>query len=102
MVSRRTFAASAVARADIIQDMYLKELKGFKPAPIKASDADAHVQKFKIPAAPASPEDIDVAKELKEYEAQQPEVEGQAGEAGATPVEQDWFEQPEEDEPAHH
>lgn len=92
-----------IRAADIIQDMYLKELKGFKPAPIKASDADAHVQKFKIPTAPAAPEDINVAQDLKEYETQQPDVEGQAGEAGATPVEQDWFEPPEEDdEPAHH
>lgn len=81
--------------------MYLKELKAFKPQPIKASDADAHVQKFKVPAAPAAPADINVAQELKDYEAQQPEVEGQAGEAGA-PVDQDWFEAPEEDEPAHH
>lgn len=82
--------------------MYLKELKSFKPAPIKASDADSHVVKFKVPAAPAVPEEIDVAKELKEYEAQQPEVEGQSSEAGSAPVDSDWFEPPEEDEPKGH
>lgn len=87
--------------ADIIQDMYLKELKGYKPTPIKPSDADAHVQKFKAPTAPPLPEDIDVAKELKEYEAQQPEVEGQAGQPGSAPAEESWFEEPADEEESH-
>lgn len=76
-------------------------MKGFKPTPIKASDADSVVQKFKLPTAPAAPADIDVAKEMKEYESQQPEVEGQA-EAGSAPAEQDWFEPHPEEEPKHH
>jgi len=58
------------------------------------------VQKFTIPAAPPSPEEADIASELKAYESQVPEVEGQA-EAGAAPVEQDWFEEPVEEEEGH-
>lgn len=83
--------------------MYLRELKNYKPPQIKASDAEGHVQKFQMPKPPASPEEGDIATDLKAYESQQVELEGQAGEAGATAVEQDWFEEDEEEEaPAAH
>lgn len=82
--------------------MYLRELKAYKPTPIKPSDAEGHVQKFSIPKAPKSPEETDIANELKAYEASTVELEGSEGvEAGSTPVDQDWFEEePEEDEHA--
>jgi F-type H+-transporting ATPase subunit h len=79
--------------ADIVQDLYLKELKAYKAPAVKASDSEGHVQKFSIPAAPPSPEEADIASELKAYE-------GQAA-AGAAPVEQDWFEEPVEEEEGH-
>ena len=79
--------------------MYLRELKNYKPAPVKPSDADAHVQKFSLPKAPASPEETDLANDLKSYVTQTVEVEGQAT-GGAAPVEQDWFEEEEEETPA--
>lgn len=82
--------------------MYLRELKNYKPAPVKASDADGQVQKFHMPTAPKSPEEADIANELKAYESQQVELEGQAGEAGAAPVEEDWFEEEAEEEEAAH
>jgi len=86
--------------------MYLRELKAYKAPPVKASDADAHVQKFSMPQPPRSPEEADIASELKAYEDQTVEVEGstsggQAG--GAAAKEQDWFEEEVEDEDeAHH
>lgn len=85
-----------------MQDLYLRELKSYKAPAIKAGDADAHVQKFAPPKAPKSPEETDIANELKAYESQAVEVEGQA-EAGA-PVEKelDWFEDEPEEEEAHH
>ena len=89
--------------ADLVQDLYLRELKAYKPTPIKASDAEGHVQKFSVPKAPRSPEEGDIANDLKAYEEQQVEIEGQAasGEAGA--AEDDWFEEEEEEEtPAAH
>lgn len=86
----------------MVQDMYLKELKAYKPQPIKPGDADAHVQTFKAPQPPKSPEEANLQNELKAYEDQVPEVEGQAGQGGAAPVEQDWFEEEEEEEEAHH
>ena len=89
--------------ADIVQDIYLKELKSYKPTPISPSDAQGQVQKFSPPKAPHSPDEGNIAEDLKSYEQQQVEVEGQAtgGEAGV--AEQDWFEEEEEDEaPAAH
>lgn len=90
--------------ADLVQDLYLRELKSYKPPQVKASDSEGHVQKFNAPKAPKSPEETDIANELKAYEASTVELEGQAGsEGGAAPIDQDWFEEePEEDAHAKH
>ena len=84
--------------------MYLKELKAYKPTPAKPSDAEGHVQKFSMPKPPASPEEADIQNDLKAYEDQVPEVEGQSTGESSAAAEQDWFEEPEEDEEegAHH
>ena len=78
--------------------MYLRELKNYKAPQVKASDAEAHVQKFSIPKAPPSPEEGNLANELNAYENQAVETEGQAP-TGSAPVEHDWFEEEEEEEP---
>ncbi|KAB2579846.1 ATPase F0 complex subunit H [Lasiodiplodia theobromae] len=103
VMARRTYLTpTAVRQADLVQDMYLRELKNYKPTPIKPTDAEGHVQKFSIPKAPQSPEEADLASELKEYEAQQVEVEGQAAAGEAKAVEEDWFEEEEEAPAAAH
>lgn len=90
-------------KADFVQDLYLRELKSYKPTPVKPSDADAHVQKFSVPNAPASPEEANIASELAEYESQTPEIEGQASTGeGGQPVVEDWFEEDEEEPAAAH
>ncbi|GAM91500.1 hypothetical protein ANO11243_095510 [Dothideomycetidae sp. 11243] len=100
---RRTFVTpTAVRQADLVQDMYLRELKNYKPAAVKAGDSEGQVQKFRQPAPPQSPEEADIANELKAYESQQVELEGQAGEPGAARVEEDWFEEEAEEEEAAH
>ncbi|OQO10651.1 hypothetical protein B0A48_03949 [Cryoendolithus antarcticus] len=95
---RRTFIATSQVQADIVQDLYLRELKSYRSPPVKPSDSKGHVQEFTLPKAPPSPEEADIASELKAYESQVPEIEGQA-EGGASKVEEDWFvEEAEEDE----
>ena len=79
-----------------MQELYLRELKNYKVPQVKASDAEGSVQKFNIPPTPTSPEESDIASELKSYETQTVEVEGAAGEDGTVLPEEDWFE--EEDE----
>ncbi|KAL2067137.1 hypothetical protein VTL71DRAFT_1561 [Oculimacula yallundae] len=102
MVSRRTFITpTAVRQADLVQDLYIKELKAYKIPPVKANDAEGQVQKFKAPAPPKSPEEADIANELKAYESQTVDLEGQA-EGGAAAPEVDWFEQEPEEEEAKH
>jgi F-type H+-transporting ATPase subunit h len=61
------------------------------------------VQKFEVPKPPPSPEEGNIANDLKAYETQQVEVEGQA-EGGVAAVEEDWFEEEDDDDatPAAH
>ncbi|MCJ1325454.1 hypothetical protein MMC10_002117 [Thelotrema lepadinum] len=95
---RRTFIPSASRSADLVQDIYVKAINAYKPTPTKASDSEGHVQKFSMPKAPASPEESNIANDLKAYEDQQVEVEGSTAD-GEAAVEEDWFEEePEEDE----
>lgn len=88
--------------ADFVQELYLKELKAYKPTPIKDTDSVGQVATFSLPKTPKSPEEADLASSLKEYETMAVEVEGQ--EADATKpaaVIEDWLVE-EEEEAAHH
>ena len=89
--------------ADFVQDLYVKELRAFKPTPLKANDSDGHVQQFSLPKARASPEESsDIAQDLKSYDSQPVDVEGQEVAAGgARATEEDWFEDDEESEEVH-
>lgn len=85
-----------------MQELYLKELKAYKPTPIKETDSVGQVATFSLPKTPKSPEEADLASSLKEYETMAVEVEGQEGAAGQTPaVIEDWLVEEEEEE-AHH
>ncbi|KAI9843539.1 MAG: hypothetical protein M1838_002592 [Thelocarpon superellum] len=96
---RRTIIVpSAARRADLVQDMYLSELKKYKPTPVKASDAEGHVQKYATPQTPPSPEESNLAKDLKAYEEQVVEVEGQSSAGEPVVKEEDWFEEELEEE----
>ena len=96
---------TVLSEADIVQDLYIRELKAYKLPPVKPSDAKGHVHEFSPPKAPKSPEDGDIANDLKAYEAQQVEVEGNEGGDAAVGGEDwsDWFEEleDEEEKPAH-
>ncbi|RPB20201.1 hypothetical protein L211DRAFT_841868 [Terfezia boudieri ATCC MYA-4762] len=105
IAARRTFITStAIRQADIVQDIYIRELKACKPAPIKLSDAEGQVKQWKAPAPPSIPTEgtQGLANELAAYEAQEVEVESATAEGGAIIAEQDWFEEDIEDEPAKH
>ena len=83
--------------------MYLKELRAYKIPQTKANDAEGHVQKFNAPAVPKSPEETNLASEMKAYEDQAVEVEGQANTGEAKEPEEDYFEDLKQfDEEEHH
>ncbi|EJD04767.1 uncharacterized protein FOMMEDRAFT_27085 [Fomitiporia mediterranea MF3/22] len=71
----RCFASSSVARKDIVQELYLSELRSYKPPP---AAKDAHVGVVKPftpvtpPKAPSPPTDL--ASELAAYDAQEPSL----------------------------
>ena len=72
---------------------------------VKPSDSEGHVQKFSPPKPPRSPEEGDIANDLKAYEDQQVEVESQAsGEENKAYEDEGWWEELEGDEesPATH
>ncbi|EQB49697.1 ATP synthase complex subunit H [Colletotrichum gloeosporioides Cg-14] len=81
-VQMRGFIAPTVSRrADFVQELYLKELKAYKPAAVKDSDAQG-----------------------QEYESMAVEVEGQdaAVAAGGQPIQHDWLMIEEDEEEPHH
>lgn len=90
--------------ADLVQDMYLKELKAYKVPPAKSSDAQGQVQTFKIPSPPKAPSDTsEMAESLKAYDTQPVEVEMQSTSSGPGATlpskDEEWLEL-DEDEPA--
>ncbi|KAL8702053.1 MAG: hypothetical protein Q9224_000202 [Gallowayella concinna] len=102
ILQRRAFSIpNSSLRGDLVQDLYLRELRAYKPPPLKPSDSEGHVQTFSPPRAPQSPDEGDMARDLKAYEDQLVEVEGQAapGEAGAP--EENWFEEEDDDDEEH-
>ncbi|KJZ76666.1 hypothetical protein HIM_04002 [Hirsutella minnesotensis 3608] len=103
-VQVRSFIAPTVSRrADFVQELYLKELKAYKMPAVKESDAQGQVQTFSMPKTPASPEETDLAGNLKAYESMAVEIEGQ----DASPTTQgaatlpDWLELEEDETKAH-
>lgn len=83
--AQRCIATSSALRKDLVQDMYLKELKAYKPAP-KAKDAHVGaVREFKAPAVPEAPSlPGDVAAELSAYDASEPTLAPKSGAPAAT------------------
>ncbi|KAI5455506.1 hypothetical protein NCC49_000314 [Naganishia albida] len=69
----RSFSTSQVARKDLIQDLYLNQLRSYKPAP---KSADAHLSSVKSYAAPAAPQaptlPSDLTAELSKFDATEP------------------------------
>ncbi|GAA5956756.1 hypothetical protein JCM21900_002172 [Sporobolomyces salmonicolor] len=66
----RSFSAQQVVRKDFIQELYLKELKAYKPT--AAASHTGAVKSYSTPSAPKAPEvpSADaLAKELAEYDA---------------------------------
>lgn len=72
--------------------MYLKSLREYKAPAQKASDAEGYVQKFTPPPVPKSPEETNLASDMKAYEDQVVEIEGQASSGETQEPEEDYFE----------
>ncbi|EOR04934.1 hypothetical protein E3P92_00235 [Wallemia ichthyophaga] len=84
--SVRQFSSSAVAGKDLVQELYMSQLKSYK-APAQPADAHVgHVKAFKQPAAPSAPSaPSDLAGELSTYESAQPSFTQQTQATGEAP-----------------
>lgn len=82
--------------------MYLKELRAYKVPQPKPNHAEGHVQKFTAPPPPKSLEETNLASEMKAYEEQPVEVEGQASTGEAQEPEDDYFEDLKQLDEEHH
>jgi len=71
--STRLLSTTAVTRKDLVQDLYLKELKAYK-APPQAKDAHVGaVKEYSAPSPPKAPAlPSDLASELAQYDAEEP------------------------------
>ncbi|KAH7103645.1 ATP synthase complex subunit H-domain-containing protein [Auriculariales sp. MPI-PUGE-AT-0066] len=71
----RCLSTTSVVRKDLVQDLYLRELKAYKPAPVQANAHVGSVKEYSQPAAPKAPElPSNLAAELAAYDATNPDV----------------------------
>ncbi|KAJ9107542.1 hypothetical protein QFC21_001000 [Naganishia friedmannii] len=81
----RSFSTSQVARKDLIQDLYLNQLRSYKPS---AKAADAHLSSVKSYAAPAAPQaptlPSDLTAELSKFDATEPVLSSSSSTTTAT------------------
>ncbi|SCV00648.1 LAMI_0G06436g1_1 [Lachancea mirantina] len=103
-ISARTFTTTRVS-ANVIQDLYLRELKSAKLQPITAKDAEGSVKPWAAPKAPSAPAvEAQGADALQAYAQEDVEVAQPKQESSTDAAEQDWLvlEEAEDDHQGHH
>ncbi|KAK6538764.1 hypothetical protein TWF694_010334 [Orbilia ellipsospora] len=109
----RTFVVSVLRQSDIVQDLYLRELKSYKPAPAKPNDHEGQVRNWATPATAKVPDlgDATLSADISAYQSQIVETESgvpdASTDASAAPQKNpdDWFDEEAafaEEKPAHH
>ncbi|KAI9283098.1 ATP synthase complex subunit H-domain-containing protein [Umbelopsis sp. AD052] len=68
MAVRTFIIPSMPVQKDVIQDLYLKELKNYKPAPVAKGSEEGQVKDLKLPAAPVAPAVEDLTEALANYD----------------------------------
>ncbi|KAJ2480534.1 hypothetical protein EV174_003704 [Coemansia sp. RSA 2320] len=64
----RCLSVSSVSRKDFLQDLYLKEIRNYKPD-AKASKADVTTKEFVAPRTPSAPKsDVNLEADVQSYE----------------------------------
>ncbi|KAF8646260.1 hypothetical protein AX16_007300 [Volvariella volvacea WC 439] len=68
----RSFSTTPLRR-DLVRDIYLREIKAYKPAPVAKDAHVGAVKTFNLPPAPQTPAlPADLASELSAYDAAEP------------------------------
>lgn len=84
----------------MISDLYVSQIKAFKPVAFTAKDAEESTKAFQLPSKPSVPESEISADALAQYEASDVETET-VGSTGSAVAEEDWFVFEEAEEAAH-
>ncbi|EST05872.1 ATPase, F0 complex, subunit H [Kalmanozyma brasiliensis GHG001] len=72
----RALSSSAVASKDFVQELYVKELKGYKAPPKAADSHKGQVREFATPSAPkapAVPSSSELSSQLEAYSSSEPD-----------------------------
>lgn len=94
----RQFSTCA-RRLNIVSDLYVAEVKAFKPTPLTAADAQSATKPWKLPQ-PAKLPSLEAENGLDEYTSAKVEVSGSSGEVQEY-VADSWFVFPKDVEPGH-
>ncbi|KAK6454540.1 F1F0-ATPase complex, subunit H [Scheffersomyces xylosifermentans] len=98
--SKRLFSITP-RRSNLVSELYIQQIKAFKPTALSAKEIDSAVKAFQLPAKPSIPATEIAAEALAEYEASEVETASTPSSSGAAPVEEDWFVFEEEAEEHH-
>lgn len=96
----RTITTTPVPRQDPIQDLYLRELRNYKPTAPSADEAEAQTKTWKAPRQPKVPDTSSGTKEeLSKYSSEEVDVTPRAGDEKYAhdfeEVFESWFDEPE-------
>lgn len=89
-ISSRRLLSVTPRRSNLVSDLYIQNIKEFKPTPLSAKDLAAAVKSFQLPSKPVVPETEVAPEAISAYEAS--EVETEAVSSSAAPeATEDWF-----------
>lgn len=78
-------------RSNLVSDLYISNIKGFKPTPMTEKEVESSVKAFQFPAKPTIPTEEISSDLLNEYESSEVETVSAPTTQSAGPVEEDWF-----------
>jgi ATP synthase complex subunit h. len=84
----------------LVSDLYVQNIKQFKPQALSSKDLESAVKAFQLPTAPSIPEAEVSAQAVGEYETSEVET-ATVSSTGAPVAEEDWFVFEEEAEEHH-
>ncbi|CAK7905641.1 ATP synthase subunit H, mitochondrial [[Candida] anglica] len=99
LASKRFFSVTP-QRSNLISDLYVTQIKAFKPTPVSEKEAASAVKAFQLPSKPSVPEAEISADALNQYESSEVET-ASAGSTGSIAAEEDWFVFEDAEEAAH-
>ncbi|KAK6203133.1 F1F0-ATPase complex, subunit H [Scheffersomyces amazonensis] len=99
VVSKRLFSMTP-ARNNLVSELYISQIKAFKPTAISPKELETAVKAFQLPPKATIPASELPTEAVAEYESSEVETETVSASGSSVGAEEDWFVFEEEDE--HH